>query len=167
MYEIQTLRSRRRSLEGAPDGEVFRKACYTDVMWKSLLTLALVGTLHLGAAPVSLASVADEKKPLTEKELASGAFRHLTQMTGATTIDLRMLYEVSGAKDFEEFSRTLYVARILRLDHGLLLRSLHSQSLERSLYEFGIDEKQVEEAIETAKKALKEADKAWEEMNRR
>ena len=109
-------------------------------------------------------SASQKKKPLTEKELQSGAFQKLQQVTGAGILDLRMLYETSGAEDFKEFSRALLVARNVRLDPQLILRALYEKSLEEILQEFGMPGSQAKKAIKIAKEQLEDADKEWKRI---
>jgi len=87
-------------------------------------------------------------------------------MTGASVMDLRLSYEMSAAKDFKDFSRALFAARALQVDHNILLRSIGDRSIEDAIQEFGFTEKQAKETIKAAKKELKQADKDWKKQQR-
>lgn len=108
-----------------------------------------------------------DQKPLREKELESGAFRLLQQMTGASVLDLRLLYEMSTARNFKDFSRALFAARALQLDHNILLRSIGDRSIEDAIQEFGITRDQAKETVKAAKKELEKADKEWKKQQHR
>jgi len=52
-------------------------------------------------------------------------------------MEIGMLYETSGAKDFKEFSQAFLVARNLRFNPQLVLLALWEQGLEEILQDFG------------------------------
>jgi hypothetical protein len=132
----------------------------------SLLTIvSLLGISQLAAARPGTEAVVLKKEPLTEKDIASSTFFTLEQMTGLGILGLRILYEVSGAETFEEFSHALLTANILRLDRQLVLRSLYENDLEEIIQDFGYTEKQAKEAIHQAKEQLKVAKKTWEQRS--
>ena len=106
-----------------------------------------------------------KKEPLTEKHIASSTFFTLEQLTGLGILGLRILYEVSGAETFEEFSHALLTANILRLDRQLVLRSLYENDLEEIIQDFGYTKKQAKEAIHQAKEQLKVAKKTWDQRS--
>ncbi len=132
----------------------------------SLLTIvSLLGISQLAAAHPGTEAVVLKKEPLTEKDIASSTFFTLEQMTGLGILGLRILYEVSGAETFEEFSHALVAANILRLDRQLVLRSLYENDLEEIIQDFGYTKKQAKEAIHQAKEQLEVAKKTWEQRS--
>jgi len=108
-----------------------------------------------------LAPSADKKKPITRKDVNSGAFQKIRQITGVGLLEIGMLYETSGAKDFKEFSLAFVVARNLKLDPQLVLRALWEQSLEEILSSFGFPKDQAKRALKIAKDQLDYANKEW------
>ena len=86
----------------------------------------------------------------------------MEQITGLGILELRILYETSGAETFEAFARALLTAHNLCLDRQLVLRSLYENELEKILQEFGFTQEQVKEAIDQAKQQLKIAKEQWE-----
>ena len=132
----------------------------------SLLTIvSLLGISQLAAAQPGTEAVVLKKEPLTEKHIASSTFFTLEQLTGLGILGLRILYEVSGAETFEEFSHALLTANILRLDRQLVLRSLYENDLEEIIQNFGYTKKQAKEAIHQAKAQLKVAKKTWDQRS--
>ncbi|MDA2933186.1 hypothetical protein MYX82_02465 [Acidobacteria bacterium AH-259-D05] len=120
-----------------------------------------LGQIQPAAFQPSPSASNKKKKPLTEKDLNSGASQIIRRVTGTSTLDIHVLYETSGAKDFKEFSQALMVARNLRLDPQLVLRALYEQDLESILEDFAIPRKEAKSALKIAKKQLEEADKEW------
>lgn len=104
---------------------------------------------------------AAKKKPLTRKDVASGAFQKIRKMTGVGLLEIGMLYETSGAKDFKEFSQAFVVARNLRFNPQLVLLALWEQGLEEILQDFGIPKDQAKRALKIAKDQLENANKDW------
>ena len=76
-------------------------------------------------------------------------------------MEIGMLYETSGAKDFKEFSQALMVARNLRFSPQLVLLALWERSLEEILQDFGILKEQAKRALKIAKDQLENANKDW------
>ncbi len=132
----------------------------------SLLTIvALLGVSQLAAAHPEAEAVVLKKEPLTEKDIRSAAFYTFEQLTGLGILGLRILYETSGARTFEEFTHALLTAHNLRLDRQLVLRSLYENELKKTLQEFGFTEEQAKKAIDQAKKQLKAAKELWEKRS--
>ena len=125
-----------------------------------LMTVALLMVPPVAAAhPEAVA--ADEKASLTEKDILSGTFHTLETVTGLGILGLRILYETSGAQNFEEFAQALMTAYILQLDPQFVLRGLYESNLKEILYAFGLTSDQVKDAIDLAKRQLKVADEEW------
>ena len=76
-------------------------------------------------------------------------------------MEIGMLYETSGAKDFKEFSQAFLVARNLRFNPQLVLLALWEQGLEEILQDFGIPKDQAKRALKIAKDQLENANKEW------
>jgi hypothetical protein len=104
---------------------------------------------------------ADKKKPLTRKDVNSGAFQKIRKISRVGLVEIRMLYETSGAKDFKEFSRAFIVARNLRFDPQIVLRALWEQSLKEVLQDFGLPEDQAKRALKIARDQLEYANEEW------
>ncbi len=132
-------------------------------MPKTLLVLLMMVTLLL-VSPVAASppAAADEKDSLTEEDIFSGTFKTLEQMTGLGILGIRILYETSGAQNFEEFAEALMTAYNLSIDPQFVLRGLYESSLKEILYDFGLTPDQVKQAIELTKRQLKVADEDWE-----
>ena len=132
-------------------------------MSKTLLVLLMMVTLLL-VPPVAASppAAADEKEALTEEDTFSGTFRTLEQMTGLGILGIRILYETSGAQNFEEFAEALMTAYNLSIDPQFVLRGLYGSSLKEILDDFGLTPDQVKQAIELTKRQLKVADEDWE-----
>ncbi len=107
----------------------------------------------------------EKKDALRQKDIQSGSFRYLKEITGLDILGLRLLYETSGAVNYDEFARSVVVSRNQRLDRQLILRALYTNDLKDILQDFGLTEKQAEEAIKLAKKYLDAADEHWEKIN--
>lgn len=107
----------------------------------------------------SASALAGKKEPLQNKHLQSGSFAKLMRETGAGPLQLRFLYEMSGAENYKEFSRALMAAHNLRVNRQLVLYSLHEKKLEEALQDAGITEDRAKAAIRTAKRMLEDADK--------
>ncbi len=132
----------------------------------SLLTIvSLLGISQLAAAYPGTEAVVLKKEPLTDKDVVSSTFFTLEQLTGLGILGVRILYEVSGAETFEEFSHALLAANILRLDRQLVLRSLYESDLEEIIQDFGYTREQAKEVIHQAKEQLKVAKKTWEQRS--
>ncbi len=132
----------------------------------SFLTIvSLLGVSQLGAANPEPATVVLKKNHLTEKDIMSATFYTLEQVTGMGILELRILYETSGAETFEEFAQALLTAQHLRLDRQLVLRSLYENDLEETIQEFGFTEEQAKEAINQAKEQLKFAQEMWKKRS--
>ncbi len=131
-------------------------------MSKTLLVLLMMVTLLL-VPPVAASppAAADEKDALTEEDTFSGTFRTLEQMTGLGILGIRILYETSGAQNFEEFAEALMTAYNLSIDPQFVLRGLYGSSLKEILDDFGLTPDQVKQAIELTKRQLKVADEDW------
>ncbi len=131
-------------------------------MSKTLLVLMMMVTLLL-VPPVAASppAAADEKDALTEEDTFSGTFRTLEQMTGLGILGIRILYETSGAQNFEEFAEALMTAYNLSIDPQFVLRGLYGSSLKEILDDFGLTPDQVKQAIELTKRQLKVADEDW------
>ena len=82
-------------------------------------------------------------------------------MTGLGILGIRILYETTGAQNFEEFAEALMTAYNLRIDPQFVLRGLYESSLKEILYDFGLTPDQVKQAIELTKRQLKVADEDW------
>jgi hypothetical protein len=108
-----------------------------------------------------IAPPADEQKPLTWKDVNSGAFQKIMLISGVGRVQIGMLYQTSGAKDFKEFSLAFVVARNLRLDPQVVLRALWSQSLKEILNDFGFPNDQAKRTLKIAKDQLENANKDW------
>ena len=132
-------------------------------MPKTLIVLLMMVTLlmvpPLAASPPA---AVDEKEALTEEDIFSGTFMTLEQMTGLGILGIRILYETSGAQNFEEFAEALMTAYNLSIDPQFVLRGLYESSLKEILYDFGLTPDQVKQAIELTKRQLKVADEDWE-----
>ena len=119
------------------------------------------------SAPIRLAAFhpttppADTKKPLTWKDVNSGPFQKILQITGVSQIQIGVLYDTSGAKDFKEFALGFVVARNLRIDPQIVIRALFGQSLKEILHDFGIPDDQANRALKIAKDQLDYANKEW------
>ena len=109
----------------------------------------------------------EKKDALRQKDIQSGSFHYLQQITGLDILGLRLLYETSGATNYEEFSRSVVVSRNQNLDRQLVLRALYQSNLKDILQDFGLTEDQAEEAIDLAKKYLEAAAEHWEKLNER
>ncbi len=131
------------------------KTLLVVLMTVALLTVPPVAAAHPG--PVA----ADEKASLTEKDILSGTFHTLETLTGLGILGIRILYETSGAQNFEEFAQALMTAYILQLDPQFVLRGLYESNLKEILYAFGLTSDQVKDAIDLAKRQLKSADEEW------
>ncbi len=131
-------------------------------MPKTFLVLLMMVTLLL-VPPVAASppAAADEKEALTEEDIFSGTFRTLEQMTGLGILGIRILYETSGAQNFEEFAEALMTAYNLSIDPQFVLRGLYESSLKEILDDFGLTPDQVKQAIELTKRQLKVADEDW------
>ena len=131
-------------------------------MPKTLLVLMMMVTLLLvPSLAASPPAAADEKEALAEEDIFSGTFKTLEQMTGLGILGIRILYETSGAQNFEEFAEALMTAYNLSLDPQFVLRGLYESSLKEILYDFGMTPDQVKQAIELTKRQLKVADEDW------
>ncbi|MEE8347992.1 MAG: hypothetical protein V3R94_00355 [Acidobacteriota bacterium] len=119
------------------------------------------GLIRLAAFSLS-SPLADKKKPLTWKEVNSGAFQKILLITGVGQVQIGTLYATSGAKDFNEFALAFVVSRNLRLDPQLVLRALWDQSLKDILQDFSFPEDQVNRALRIAKDQLDYANKEWQ-----
>jgi hypothetical protein len=136
---------------------------------RSAVFLLLIMTVVLTTCPQGVSALAafhpeasaEEKKPLTEKDIHSGSFLYLQQITSLDILGLRLLYATSGAREYDEFAQALLVAGQLQLNQQLVLRALNEKSLEEILQDFGFNENQAKEAIKVAKKHLETADKEW------
>lgn len=112
-------------------------------------------------------SFEEKKDALRQKDIQSGSFQYLQQITGLDILSLRVLYETSGADNYDEFVRSVVVSRNQRLDRQLVLRALYKNNLKDILRDFGLTEDQAEEAIKLAKKYIDAATEQWEKENER
>ena len=100
------------------------------------------------------------KRPIGEKEMKTAAWRML-QESGQSNGQLRVLYEVSGVKDFSEFVSAALVAKNLNLNIRDIMYGTRYTSLKNVLLNRGIPPEQVSSEIKKAeveaRKMIKEA----------
>jgi len=110
--------------------------------------------------PEELGRVAQAQQPLKPKDMQSGSFKKLQEITGLKPEQLKMMYTASGAKEYKEFATSIMAAKSLGLDIQKVLDGLKKDSLNGTLKKLGVEKDKIKPEIKKAEQEFKDTNKA-------
>ena len=99
------------------------------------------------------------QRPMTQKQMNSGCFQMLQQMTGMTREQMQQMYTHSGAQDFKQFASAVVASQNLHLDTHQVMNGLKTMNLTQTLKSMGVPGPNAKAGVKKAEQQVKQADK--------
>ena len=100
-----------------------------------------------------------EQQPMTQKQMNSGSFQMLQQMTGMNGEQLQQMYTHSGARDMKQFASAVVASQNLHLDMRQVMKGLKTMNLTQTLKTMGVPGPDARADVKKAEQQVKQADK--------
>ena len=100
-----------------------------------------------------------QQQPMTQKQMNSGSFQMLQQMSGMSGEQLQQMYTHSGAQDFKQFASAMVAANNLHLDMREVMKGLKTMNLTQTLKSMGVPGPDAKAEVKKAQQQVKQADK--------
>ena len=122
-----------------------------------------MGSGNMGSSPRSGMGPMDtsmpHQQPMSQKQMNSGSFQMLQQMTGMDSEHLQQMYANSGAQNFGQFASAVVASHNLNLDQQKVMHGLKTMNLGQTLKGMGVPSETAKAEVKKAERQVKDANK--------